>query len=691
MKRQIFFSFTLILLLFCFLYGQKRQQQFQQEKHGVTVSLVLVDVVATDKEGNFETHLTKNDFEVYEDGERVPINSLELINLLIRESEAAEKGAAKTPDSFSREKRFIVIFDSISTVKRELERSKPEIIERLISLVRLGQEIMVFELDEKEGMRLLQPFTTDEKLIARAVKEASGSIWVEKSADILAVPRIFEEDKYFDMAKHKESLGEIYRFYARKKFEKIINGLLNVMNIIKDLPGRKSVLLISGGIPSLHSEIDAAKISDPFKILSKSVFRRGDDILNNLTQFANSHNITFYAMDPDDYLRFFFDDTAYDGFKREGYEEIKKSELYNLYSLSEKTGGVSLKGAKKFDDFEKVVNRDLTFYYELSYYPKREKADGRYHKIDVKINQPGIQIRFRKGYYDYTEEQRESLLFASASSNPSLFKQIPFEAQVIPFVQTKEGITLWVNIALSAKSLLLENRENQASKSLKLNIWASDLENKKAFSSQVDIPLILTPSFLKSLKKAEHLGFNCCSQELEFKKDKYRIILALYDESLGQLGTVEQMLVVPDLKDGGEPEIINAVMGNLVEDAKGGIRTFKISEKDGTLQLSKHKFYPFGLNQFRRRKDISLFLQVFSPQKKALFNPRFSLIQDGKVIGSLPAEVVEKSWNRKAGIWDAVFSLNFENFSEGEYILSIKLIDPSENLEIKKELRIEII
>jgi hypothetical protein len=46
--------------------------------------------------------------------------------------------------------------------------------------------------DEVGRMLVLQPLTRDRALVAKAVEKAAGSIWVEKSADTLAVPAIVD-------------------------------------------------------------------------------------------------------------------------------------------------------------------------------------------------------------------------------------------------------------------------------------------------------------------------------------------------------------------------------------------------------------------------------------------------------------------------------------------------------------------
>lgn len=104
-----------------------------------------------DKDENFVTDLTKDDFEIFEDGLKVPINSLELISLEKAEFIPQKKKESVLPELLPREKHMFIIFDSINTIRRELKQSTPEIIEKLISLIKLGHEIMILGLTPKGG------------------------------------------------------------------------------------------------------------------------------------------------------------------------------------------------------------------------------------------------------------------------------------------------------------------------------------------------------------------------------------------------------------------------------------------------------------------------------------------------------------------------------------------------------------
>ena len=103
-----------------------------------------------------------------------------------------------------------------------------------------------------------------------------------------------------------------YEAETRLRFEKTVNGLLGVMNIVKDYEGRKSLLYVSGGAPSLsftrffeggavsdttaiQSQVAAAKVNDPFKVLGRKTFRTGSE---SSTIWSGSRTPTTSASTP---------------------------------------------------------------------------------------------------------------------------------------------------------------------------------------------------------------------------------------------------------------------------------------------------------------------------------------------------------------------------------------------------------
>ena len=102
------FPFVLICL-FLFTAGTAvpAAPQVVNESHEVTVRLVLVDVIATDRDGNIVKDLTLDDFDITEGRKKIPLNSMDFIDF------TKLQASAPTGTKSIRKKRFFVIFDSI--------------------------------------------------------------------------------------------------------------------------------------------------------------------------------------------------------------------------------------------------------------------------------------------------------------------------------------------------------------------------------------------------------------------------------------------------------------------------------------------------------------------------------------------------------------------------------------------------
>jgi VWFA-related protein len=708
-------SFGAGLLALAFIVAAQTAPKPPDQKHDVTVRLVLVDVIAFDRDGRFATDLATSDFEVFEDGKKMDLASAELIRLDRGRTEADP--AAVAPEAMPgpfRTSPFVVVFDSINTIRRMLDRSKPEILAKLNALLEVGRDIVVFELAEDGRMLLLQSLTRDRALIARAVDKATGSIWVEKASDALIVPSIMDGGEPIRVdgmgtVGYQQSSMLAYEAETRRRFEKTVNGLLGVMNIVKDYEGRKSLLFVSGGVPTLsftrffeggavsdttavQSQVEAAKVNDPFKVLGPKSFRTGSEIFDDLIRFANSHNISFYALDPDNYLRYVLGDIAYDNFPRavgrssfgtagvkrpDEMAEIKKMELAGLKTLSGDTGGASFLGGSKFEEFAGLIERDFAQYYELSYAPKGKKSDGKYHKISVKVLRPGLDVRFRQGYLDFTDEQRESLAFASAAYNPSLFKDIPFEARIVPFATGRNKFVLWIQTALSARKLLGEGAAVDQTVVFRFKLTLDDPSGTSGFLSETAVPIVLVPSLLQRVRNAQFFGWNCASQETELKPKTYRAIFAIYDKALDRLGTVESALEIPAIAEGGAPKLLTTTVGQLVPTDKALVLPFIITSDDGTFEVPNRKFYPMAVARVQRGKRAGLVVQIHSAQNPGRMAVTVSASRTGGEAAAIPlkAAVVLDEWSKKTGIWNVLYELELETLPPGDYSVAFRWAD----------------
>lgn len=67
--------------------------------------------------------------------------------------------------------------------------------------------------------------------------------------------------------------------------------------------------------------------------------------------------------------------------------------------MAHETGGKAFYTSNDLEAAVEDAIRSGSDYYTLSYTPPSGKWDGKYHKIDVKVNASGLHLSYRRGYY----------------------------------------------------------------------------------------------------------------------------------------------------------------------------------------------------------------------------------------------------------------------------------------------------
>jgi VWFA-related protein len=80
-----------------------------------------------------------------------------------------------------------------------------------------------------------------------------------------------------------------------------------------------------------------------------------------------------------------------------------------MNQLAADTGGKAYYNRNDIDVAVNSAMADGGSYYSLAYYPEDKKWDGKFRRIEVKVNRPGVQVRHRRGYYatDSVAPERE--------------------------------------------------------------------------------------------------------------------------------------------------------------------------------------------------------------------------------------------------------------------------------------------
>jgi VWFA-related protein len=184
-------------------------------------NLVLVDVIATDKKGNYIKDLEKQDFHVFEDDAEQPISSFS------READIDPNAPAH--------QRYMVLFFDDSTMDAGLQIQARAAAGKFVESTASPQRLMAV-VDFGGSLKIAQNFTVDGDLLKRAVSTVNysavhpnaGGGGVQIAA--LGVP----------------SLGQAQSDYAARS---VLLSIREVAKSLRTVPGRKTMILFSGGFP----------------------------------------------------------------------------------------------------------------------------------------------------------------------------------------------------------------------------------------------------------------------------------------------------------------------------------------------------------------------------------------------------------------------------------------------------------
>jgi len=357
----------------------------------VTVRLVVLDVVVTDAAGKPVDGLTAGDFQVFEDGKLQRIRSLEppSTHTLPQATDAAGTSAVfdpAQPASFGRSPVTILVLDQLNThfadssfARRSLRdylAGQPALLAQPTTLLSVGDN----------RFKLLQTFTRDRDALlhalAAAPTEYAWTLEVNGKADHGPIERLNQS---------LSALEEIAQNYAR-------------------IPGRKNLIWVGGGFPSLDPQaVDGGDMQEV------------KDTLQHVTNVLLDTRVTFYAVDPTslapgmteitDASQIAFAQAAGDSLTSNA-DPLNSGEDFD--KLGPLTGGRVVRGRNDIDrQIAASVDLGNTFY-TISYTPSStSEAAAQYRRIRVVCLRTGLTATTRSGYYSGQTQQEKSTTIAA--------------------------------------------------------------------------------------------------------------------------------------------------------------------------------------------------------------------------------------------------------------------------------------
>jgi VWFA-related protein len=188
-----------------------------------------------------------------------------------------------------------------------------------------------------------------------------------------------------------------------------------IANHVSGIPGRKSLIWVSGAFPS-SILLDS---SDHSPVDRKS--QNFTPQLERVARSLNQSNLAIYPVDARGILtNAEFDTSSAHPFSasRPAIDTgVGQSEQSTMVKLAKSTGGRAFFNT---NDFKGAIQRTLSDSrrtYEIGYYPDNGKWTGEYHTLELRVKKTRATLRYRKGYFAVADPLRTAVETQDALRN----------------------------------------------------------------------------------------------------------------------------------------------------------------------------------------------------------------------------------------------------------------------------------
>ena len=422
----------------------------QQATFRAGINFVRVDVIVTDRNQQPVTTLTRDDFEVREDGEPKAIEQFRLIKVdgAPKPDDPPVRQIRSRDDELSEAQRddvriFAILLDDYH-VRKENALSVREPLTRFIRTQLQPRDLIAVMYPLSPVRELL--FTNDHESIIRAIENFEG-----RKYDY--TPRnIFEQQ---------------YARYSTQQVEQIRNDV--VMGALKGLSvrlgsmreGRKSIIFVSEGLmallPPQMQRQDASQPPDPRAVLAGAAVQDSPRLqtaeffeqstlylrMREVFRDANRNNASIYSLDPRGLAPFEFsiDDTFGGPPSFDTDRRTLQATQDTLRVLAEETDGRAIVNRNDLAGGLAQIVRDSSFYYLIGY-NSEVSNDGKFHEIDVRVKQPRMDVRARRGFWALTEDD----VVVAENPTPDVVKPVQqaLATLAVSMPQAGKYVSTWV-------------------------------------------------------------------------------------------------------------------------------------------------------------------------------------------------------------------------------------------------------
>ncbi len=660
----------------------------QQPTFTATTNVVIVNVTVLDANGRPIDNLTKNDFEVYEDGKLQKLQSVDFQHLDNRplpalkqalqqrteQSSRAEEPVIESSGSqtFQNRRLIVMLFDFSSMQAAEQIRAKEAAIKFLSTQMTASDmvSIMVFGTE----LQTVQDFTSDRDLLVAAINKF----------------RIGESSENAAMADTgADAQDQSGQFVADETEFNIFNSDLKLAALedaarrLAHFPEKKALIYFSSGIQ-----------------------KTGVDNQSQLRATVNTavrSNVAFYPIDArglsalvpggDATQAGAVGNNLYSGAGQRTLKENFNNQQETLGSLALDTGGKALLDSNDLTEGMVQVHKDISSYYVLAYASSNPAQDGRYRRIQVKLAPRSAHLKakleYRQGYYAPTTfghmrdvDKEAQLQQALMAGNP--VTDLPIAVEVDYFRLEKGKYFVPISVKIPGSALVFHGKGSKKATELDFIAEVTDSRNHPAATVRDTIPLKVNDTVAGEVVR-KSIQYDT---GVTLSPGNYNLRFVARENGEGKVGTFESPFTVPDLGAGNGLRVSSMIVSNQrdsVQQQVGGVKNNKkLMAVNPLIDNSGQKLVPNVTKVFHPGQQMFVYLEVYDPVIPAGLPENFRAADveasvalysgSKKIYESTPVRASRLNTKREGSlpIW---FQVPLSKIEDGKYECQLNLID----------------
>ena len=630
----------------------------------VEVNYVEIDAAVTDSNGNFVRGLTRDDFEITEQGKPQAISVFSLVDIPVERPDAPlfakstiEPDTRSNRDEFNG-RVFVLVLDDLHTNAMRTTRLRAaarQFVDRF-----LGANDMAAVVTTGGSKSAAQNFTSSPRLLLKAIDSFMGqklrSVTIEK---LNQLPRPVPG-----------STGPVDPFEMERayKAQSALSTLKAVAEYMAGIRGRrKAVVYFSEGL-----DYD---ISNPIQN------RWATDVIDGMKSTiaeATRANVSFYAIDPRG-LSGFEDQIDIGALPADNslgvhtlLDEVRLSQD-TLRTLAEETGGFAAVNRNDYRETFARIIADNSSYYVLGYYSNDNRRDTRFRPVEVRARRPGLQVRARKGYtppragrlaeYKIPLSSTTSPELREALKSPLPVSGLGLTASAAAFRGTGNKTAVSVSLEIDGSRFRFSDKGDRVFNEVEISMVAFDAGGVGRDGGRDVVSLTLRPQTRDQVLRE---GVRIM-RRMELAPGNYNVRIGAREIGSGDVGTVMLDIEAPDFS---KPPL--AISGLAITSA--GASATPTARADDQFK-NVLPAAPTTRRVFARGDEIAAFAEVYDNQVRTPHRVQIKtsvLADDGAVAFTTTEERRSEEIGPAGGAYGHSTKIPLGNVVPGRYVLRVE-------------------